>query len=87
MRSPMIETEASGVYGTTGMVFQEGYEFWKSGCDIWLSYLSDLSAVRTPAALMEANAKLVGGCMEMSGLATGALLRDAGLRAPILNDS
>jgi hypothetical protein len=86
MQSPMTDGDAPGV-GVTGTVFQEGYELWRSGCDIWLAYLSDLPAVRTPVGLMEANAKLVGRCMEISGLATGALLKDAGLKSPILNDS
>jgi hypothetical protein len=73
-------------FDVAGKSLLEGYELWKSGCEIWLDYLSALPAATTPAALMEANAKLMARCVQISGLASGALMKDAGLPCPTLND-
>ncbi len=65
---------------------QEGYELWRAGCDIWLAYLAQLPTLRTPAALMEANTRLMAQSLNIFGLAAGDLLADAGQREPTLND-
>ena len=73
-------------YEIAGKTLLEGYELWKSGLEIWLDYLSALPAANTPAALMDANTRFMARCMDISGLAAGALLKDAGQPCPTLND-
>lgn len=77
---------AAGAYDLIGKSFQEGYELWKSGCEIWLAYLAELPQARTPAALMEANTRLLARSLDITGIAAGELVKDQGLRAPTLND-
>lgn len=84
MPNPMIETDQSAALA--GKALHEGYELWKCGCDIWLEYLAELPTLRTPADLMEANAKLLARGMDIYGLAAGTMLRDEGLHAPVLDD-
>jgi hypothetical protein len=86
MPKPIPET-AAGAFDITGKPFQEGYELWKSGCEIWLAYLAELPTVRTPAALMDINTRFMARCMNVTGFAEGGLLKDAGLRAPTLNEA
>ncbi|WP_332770359.1 hypothetical protein [Phenylobacterium sp.] len=83
---PFPTTETDHAAALAGRALQEGFELWKCGCDIWLEYLAELPGVRTPADLIEANARAMVHGAEICGLATGALLRDAGLRVPTLND-
>ncbi len=82
MREPRAEDP-----DLVGKTLQEACGLWSSGCDIWAAYLSALLAARTPIDLLDANANLMAQAADMSGIATGALLRDAGQRQPTLNDA
>lgn len=82
IQTPEIDQSAA----FAGKTFQEGFELWKSGCDIWLDYLAELPGVRTPADLVDANARLLVHSLDICGLAAGGLLSDAGVKAPVLND-
>ncbi|MDP3748571.1 MAG: hypothetical protein Q8Q88_16145 [Phenylobacterium sp.] len=84
MPSPTTETDPTAALA--GKALQEGFELWKCGCDIWLEYLAELPDLRTPAELFEANAKVLARSLDICGLATGALLKDEGLRRPVLDD-
>ena len=84
MPFPTPETDRNAALA--GKAFQEGFELWKCGVDIWLEYLSDLPGVRTPADLIEANTRAMARSMDICGLATGALLKDEGVHAPMLDD-
>lgn len=64
----------------------EGYELWKSGCALWFEYLSALPGAQTPEALMALNTRFMARSLNLSGYASGELLKDAGLRQPVLND-
>jgi hypothetical protein len=83
MPDPIPQTAG---FDMTGKSFLEGYELWKSGCEIWLEYLSALPTATTPAALIDANTRFMARCMDISGLAAGSLLKDAGQSCPTLND-
>lgn len=65
----------------------EGLELWSTGCDLWLRYLAALpEAMRSPAALMDANTRFLAESLDISGAANSALMRDMGLRRPTLSD-
>ncbi|WP_374573380.1 hypothetical protein [Phenylobacterium sp.] len=64
----------------------EGYELWKSGCELWMDYLSALPGLRSPADLMDLNTRFVARSLSLSGFASGELLKDAGLNQPLLCD-
>lgn len=64
----------------------EGYELWKSGCALWFEYLSALPGASTPQALMDLNTRFLARSLDLSGVASGELLKDAGLDRPVLND-
>jgi hypothetical protein len=64
----------------------EGFELWKSGGELWLEYLSALPGVRTPEALIDLNMRFMARSFDLSGYASGELLKDAGLKQPLLND-
>jgi len=64
----------------------EGYEFWKSGCELWMDYLAALPGLRSPEALMDLNTRFLARSLDLSGFASGELLKDAGLKRPTLND-
>jgi len=80
---PTISTDA---FDLSGKSFQEGYELWKTGCEVWLAYLAELPSARTPAALMDANTRFMARSLEVYGMATGEMLKDQGLRGPTLNE-
>ncbi|MDP3855256.1 hypothetical protein [Phenylobacterium sp.] len=84
MQNPTTEADPAAIVASKTL--QEGFELWKCGCDIWLDYLAGLPGVRTPGDLVDANARLLVHSLNIYGLATGGLLTDAGLKAPILND-
>lgn len=65
----------------------EGMELWTTGWQLWLSYLSALPTATTPAALMETNTRFLARALNMPGIATGALMKDAGLNTPTLSDA
>lgn len=83
----MPKPNTQSVAAPAEKTFLEGYELWKAGCDIWLAYLAQLPNIRTPAALMEANTRLMARSLDICGMATGEMLVDAGVREPTLSDS
>ena len=60
----------------------EFYELMKCAGEMWLAYLIELPII----GALEANAHLAARCTEISGVAAGSLLQDAGLRSPTLTD-
>lgn len=68
-------------------VWDEAMELWKCGGCLWLDYISALPMAWTPAALMEANAKLAAGSLNLAGFAAGQRLYDNSWTAPTLNDA
>ena len=64
----------------------EAIELWKAGCELWLDYLTALPSALT-GRWVELNCRLLAGGLQLPGLAAGELLRDEGLRTPLLNES
>lgn len=80
----MSEIKGAALHDRTAL---EAMELWKTGCELWLDYLTALPSALTPGRWLELNCRLFAGGLQLSGLAAGELLRDEGLRTPLLNES
>lgn len=65
----------------------ETLELWKTGWQLWLDYVTALPSAFTPSGWLDLNCRLLAGSLQWSGLAAGELLKDEGLRSPLLNES
>lgn len=86
MSDPTPKAAPASPAETASHAMWEGYELWKSGCELWMDYLAALPGLRSPEALMDLNTRFVARSLNLSGFATGELLKDAGLRQPLLSD-
>jgi len=86
MPSPSVPAAPAYASDLATRTLWEGYELWKSGCTLWFEYLSALPGAQTPEALIGLNTRFLEHSLNLSGYASGELLKDAGLRQPVLND-
>ncbi|MFN3521597.1 MAG: hypothetical protein ACK4YQ_05065 [Phenylobacterium sp.] len=80
------DAAATAVGESMARAMWEGYELWKSGCELWLEYLAELPSARTPEALMDVNTRFLARSLNAPGFASGELMKDQGLTQPVLND-
>lgn len=86
MTHPTVKSQPVDQALSLGKPFYEAFELWKAGCEVWLDYLNGLQNLRTPDAVLHANAKLWASTLQICGLASGALLEDEGIKAPTLDE-
>jgi hypothetical protein len=68
-------------------VVQEMLACWQTGCSVYAAYLAALGSARTPEAVVAANAEFLASSLGLATSATGAMLRQGGLKTPLLNDA
>ena len=66
---------------------REGLAVWFAACSAWGDYLAMLSRATGPAAVIEAQTRLLADTFDLCNLATANRLKDAGVTAPLLNDA
>lgn len=66
---------------------REALCIWECATDAWSDYFTALASSPTPAAVIEANAKLAADTMALYGRAAGMMLSQGGLRTPLLSDA
>lgn len=66
---------------------REGLALWFAACSAWGEYFARVARASGPAALVDAQTRLLADCLDLCGQATGNRLRDAGVASPLLNDA
>lgn len=82
----MSEQAPAQAVNLMAMQANEALCIWECACSAWTDYLSAVSASPTPAAVMDANAKLAAETWEIYAKAAGLMLSRGGLRSPLLSD-
>lgn len=71
----------------TTLACEEAQTLWGCGVDMWLNYLAEVAATPTPMGALQAHIRLMTGSADLVGRATGTVLEQHGLRAPLLSDA
>lgn len=66
---------------------REGFALWCAACSAWGDYLSGLACASGPAAMVDAQTRLLADCLDLCSQATANRLKDAGVATPLLNDA
>lgn len=65
----------------------ESLDLWLAGSRAWAAYLSRMAQVTEPQGWIDATTALMGDQMELCQRAAAIHLRNAGVKAPLLNDA